>query len=119
MACGARSRTASSIQAAPSAVTIFELPGALGAQSVEEATNGGGVVPHLHPDQAPGLVIDDDREVLVVLSVADLVDSDPTKSCEQIHSLPSFLADNLDDVADRPPRDAHQLADRRPVRMDG
>jgi hypothetical protein len=44
--------------------------------------------------------------------VADLVDPDPTQPVEQIDLADSLGRDPLEDRADRPPRNAHQLSDR-------
>jgi hypothetical protein len=58
------------------------------------------------------VVIDDNGQVPLAFAVADLVDPDPTQPVEQIDLADSLGRDPLEDRADRPPRDAHQLSDR-------
>jgi hypothetical protein len=88
------------------------------AERVEERLDGLAIAPGRGPDQAPGVVVDDDRQVAVALSVADLVDPDPREAVEQI-DLKLGLDDHpLADPADRAPRDPHQQGDRGLARVD-
>ena len=64
-------------------------------------------------------MVDDDRQVALALAVADLIDPDPGQPVEQIDPLLGFGGDALDDRADRPPRDPHQLSDRGLAGVDG
>jgi len=57
-------------------------------------------------------MIDHDGEVSLALAVADLVDPDPPQPIKQIDLAHRLGRDTLEDRADRPPRDAHQLRDR-------
>jgi hypothetical protein len=82
------------------------------AQQVEEGPQGVGVPARCRPHQAPGVVIDHDGQVLVMLLVGDLVDPDPAQPGQQVHPLGHGSPHPLADAADRAPADPHQLRDR-------
>jgi hypothetical protein len=56
-------------------------------------------------------VVDDDRDVLVVAPVRELVDADLREVVERVAALPT-CDDPLDDRSDGVPRNAHHVADR-------
>src|SRR5690606_33632171 len=92
----------------------LEFRAPLGAELVEERLERLGTLATLGPDDALARVVDDDRDVLVVASVRQLVDPDVRQPVEFVADL-SACDHALDDVADRLPVDAHQVADRRLV----
>jgi hypothetical protein len=63
-------------------------------------------------------VIDDDGQVALALAMRYLVDPDPSQAVQQIAFLLGLGGDTLDDGADGPPRDTHQLGDRGLARVD-
>jgi hypothetical protein len=72
------------------------------------------LVPALAVPHRAALVVDDDRDVLVVPAVAQLVDTEETQVVERVAGTkPRHHA--LDDAADRRPPDAHHVAERRLV----
>ena len=82
----------------------LETARALGAELVEEALEGLGAFALGGPDHAPFDVIDDDGEVVVPLSVRELVDADEHEAVEPL-GVQAALHDALDDGADAPPGD--------------
>ena len=87
---------------------------ALGAQILEELAQRGGVLAGLRPHHVAGLVVDHHREVLVVLAVGDLVDTEVLKSRKPVGRTPA-LRHPLGDASHRSPRDAHHARDHRLV----
>jgi hypothetical protein len=57
----------------------------------EEGPQGLGGLPFADPDDPAGVVVDDDRDVLVPLAVADLIHSDAAQVLEAVHV--QFLVD--------------------------
>ena len=90
----------------------FDLFAALLAQRVEERQHRLAVLAGCGPHQPAGVMVDHDGEVSLSLAVADLIDPDPPQPVEQIDLAHGLSGDPLEDRADRPPRDAHQLRDR-------
>ena len=81
-------------------------------QRVEEAVQGGLVATGRGAHQAPGVVVDDDGEVLVALLVGDLVDADLPQPGELIDRGGGVGPVAGDDRSDGAPRDPHQLTRR-------
>jgi hypothetical protein len=67
-----------------------------------------------YPDDAAAVVVGDDRDVLVVTAVAQLVDADSLQAAEPV-LRPEPCDDALDDQADGLPGDRHHRRDRRLV----
>ena len=59
------------------------------AQEIEEATERLLVAPDRRPDEPPGVVVDEDRQVAVALLVADLVDPDAAEAVEGVVGGPA------------------------------
>ena len=91
---------------------VGDLGTAFGPQCVEERPHGRLVPSDAGPDQAAGVVVDHDGEVLVVALVGDLIDSDPPQAGEQIQVAGGVGPYARDDRADGAPGDPHQLRDR-------
>jgi hypothetical protein len=92
----------------------LELRAPRGAELVEERLECLGILAALGPDDALARVVDDDRDVLVVASVRQLIDPDVRQVVEFVADL-AACDHALEDVADRDPADAQQVADRRLV----
>ena len=95
----------------------FDLFAARFAERVEERLDGLAVTTGRGPHQPAGVVIDDDGQIALTLAMRDLVDPDPAQTVEKIGLALGFDADAFADRADRPPRDTHQLGDRRLARV--
>ena len=65
------------------------------------------------PDEAPGVVVHDDRQVAVPALIADLVDPNTREPVEGVTGRAPVRDDASDDRAYGPPGDAHELAHRR------
>ena len=61
--------------------------GALGAELGEEQSYCRGVASGMHPDETSGEMIDDDRQVLLPLAIADFVDTDTPQAIEKVYLL--------------------------------
>jgi hypothetical protein len=85
----------------------------------KNASTGLAVTTGRSPDQAAGVVIDDDGQVALTLAMRDLIDPDPSQTVEQIDLALRLIADAFADRADRPPGDTHQLRDSGLRRVDG
>jgi len=83
------------------------------AELVEEAVQCGFGPSWSGPDQAAGVVVDNDDQVAVRPSVRDLVDPDPTQTGQTINRDFDVVVDAGDDRSDRPPRNPQQLTRRR------
>jgi len=64
------------------------------------------------PQQIPGVVIDHDCQILVTALVGDLIDPDPTQTCETIHLRIDLSLEAGNDSTHRAPPDPHQLTHR-------
>ena len=87
----------------------FDLFAALLPERVEEREHRPAVTAGRGPHQPAGVVVHDDGQVSLSLAVADLVNPDPPQPVQEIHVSDGLGSDPLEDRADRPPRDAHQL----------
>ncbi len=81
-----------------------------GAERVEEAAQGLGALALRRPDDPLAPMIDDNRDVLVVLAVGKLVHADVGQVLEPVLRAES-IDDPLDDRPDGRPGDAHHLDD--------
>jgi len=91
---------------------VGELAGAILAQGVEEALQGGLVAAGRGPHQPARVMVDDHGEVAVAPLVADLVHPDPAQPSEPVHLGGLLGSDPRADPADGAPGDAQQLPDR-------
>ena len=91
---------------------VGDLGGSLVPEGVEEPPQGGFVAARGGPQQPSGVVVDNDREVLVVAFVGDLVDTDTAQTGEAVHSVLGVGPDPGHDRPDGAPGDPHQLAHR-------
>jgi hypothetical protein len=90
----------------------LDLRRTLGSEGFKEGFEGIGALPRGSPDHEAAIVVDDRRDVLVVLPVADLVDADATQVAERVgHVLALPTNEARDNVADGAPRDAHERGD--------
>jgi hypothetical protein len=86
--------------------------GPLGAEGVEEPSQGGRVATRRGPDQVAGVVVDHHGQILVVAFVGNRVDADPAQVRQPVHGLLRVVPHPGHDRADGAPRDPHQLAHR-------
>ena len=86
----------------------LELGGALRTELLEEGAERLGAAPALRPDDPSECVIDHDGDVLLSLSIRELVDTDGGETVEQIR-WPHASSDPRDDGPHGAPRDSHQL----------
>ncbi len=92
----------------------FELGDAGRAELGEQGRERRGILALVSPHDPTRDVIDDDRDVLVVAAVRELVDPDVRQPVEQV-ARRAPCPDPLDEVADGRPGDPHQLAHGRLV----
>ncbi len=85
----------------------------LGTRQVKESGQRLRVPSDFGPDDPPSVVVADDRQVVMALAVAHLVDADAAQARERVSTTPDLVEGPRDDGADRAPRDAEQLADGR------
>ena len=91
----------------------FDLCAALFPELIKEREHRLAVAARGGPHQPAGVMVHHDGQVAMALAVRDLVDPDPPQPVKQIDLARRFGAGPLQDRADRPPRHAHQLGDRR------
>ena len=92
---------------------LGDAPAASASKPSEEALDRGPITTVSRPDQATGVVVNDHHQVTLTTAVGDLVDPDPAQVGEYQAGLDQARGDPLQDVADAPPRDPHQVLDRR------
>jgi hypothetical protein len=84
---------------------VRQLPGTPGAEGVEEGVHGLLVPAGRGPDQASGVVVDHDGEVLVAPLVADLIDADPAQTGQPVGARGEGSFDPGDDRSHGAPGD--------------
>jgi hypothetical protein len=80
--------------------------------AVQERLDRVAIAAGVRPDQATGVVVDDDDHVALALGGGDLVDPDPLEVGQRVAPCALVGHHALADRADRAPVDPHQLRDR-------
>ncbi len=80
----------------------------LGPEGVEEGIERNLVLAFVGEEEAARVVIDDDREVAMAATIADLIDPDALDAGKEIAVGSSLAGHALDDAADGPPDDPEQ-----------